>query len=33
MEIRETLDNGENVVQVATIGKVVGTGPDGQPVE
>ena len=32
-EITETIDNGESEVQVATIGEVIGTGADGQPVE
>lgn len=33
MELRDTVDNGESVVQIAGIGKVVGSDPDGNPVE
>ena len=31
--INETIDNGETEVQVATIGTVVGSTPDGEPIE
>lgn len=33
MELRDTVDNGESVVQIAGIGKVVGSDPDGNPIE
>lgn len=33
MELRDTVDNGESVVQIAGIGRVVGSDPDGNPVE
>lgn len=33
MELRDTIDNGESVVQIAEIGKVVGSDVDGNPVE
>ena len=33
MELRDTLDNGESVVQIAGIGRVVGSDVDGNPVE
>lgn len=33
MELKDTLDNGESVVQIAGIGKVVGSDVDGNPVE
>lgn len=33
MELRDTVDNGESVVQIAGIGKVVGSDVDGNPVE
>lgn len=33
MELRDTIDNGESVVQIAGIGKVVGSDVDGNPVE
>lgn len=33
MNIEDTIDNGESEVQIAAIGKVFGTGPDGEPVE
>lgn len=33
MEILDTIDNGESIVQVAAIGPTTGTGPDRQPVE
>ena len=33
MELRDTVDNGESVVQVAGIGRGVGSDPDGNPVE
>lgn len=32
-DLKDTIDNGESEVQITTIGKVVGTGPDGEPVE
>lgn len=32
-EIKDTIDNGESEVQLTTIGKVVGTGANGEPVE
>lgn len=32
-ELKDTIDNGETEVQIATIGDVVGTGADGSPVE
>ena len=32
-ELKDTIDNGESEVQIATIGTVVGTGPNGEPVE
>ena len=32
-ELKDTIDNGESEVQIATIGTVIGTGPDGEPVE
>ena len=32
-ELKDTLDNGESEVQIATIGTVIGTGPNGEPVE
>ena len=32
-ELKDTIDNGETEVQIATIGEVVGTGADGKPVE
>ena len=32
-ELKDTIDNGETEVQIATIGEVVGTGADGSPVE
>ena len=32
-EIKETIDNGETEVQIATIGTVVGSDVDGNPVE
>lgn len=32
-ELKDTIDNGESEVQITTIGKVVGTGPNGEPVE
>lgn len=31
--INETIDNGETEVQVATIGTVIGSTPDGEPIE
>ena len=33
MELRDTLDNGESVVQIAGIGRVVGSDAEGNPVE
>ena len=33
MELRDTVDNGESVVQIAGIGKVVGSDVDGNPIE
>ena len=33
MELRDTVDNGESVVQIAGIGKVVGSDVEGNPVE
>ena len=33
MELRDTVDNGESVVQIAGIGRVVGSDVDGNPVE
>lgn len=33
MELRDTLDNGESVVQIAGIGRVTGSDVDGNPVE
>lgn len=33
MELKDTLDNGESVVQIAGIGRVVGSDIDGNPVE
>ena len=33
MELRDTVDNGESVVQIAGIGRVVGSDPDGNPIE
>lgn len=32
-ELKDTIDNGESEVQIATIGTVIGTGPNGEPVE
>ena len=32
-EIKDTIDNGESEVQLTTIGKVIGTGANGEPVE
>lgn len=32
-EILDTIDNGESEVQLTTIGKVIGTGANGEPVE
>ncbi len=32
-DLKDTIDNGESEVQITTIGKVIGTGPDGKPVE
>lgn len=32
-ELKDTIDNGESEVQIATIGTVVGTGANGEPVE
>ena len=32
MEIKDTIENGESEVQIATIGEVIGTGADGEPV-
>lgn len=32
-ELKDTIDNGETEVQVATIGTVIGTGKNGEPVE
>lgn len=32
-DLKDTIDNGESEVQVTTIGTVVGTGADGEPVE
>ena len=32
-ELKDTLDNGESEVQVATIGDVLGSDADGKPVE
>lgn len=32
MEIKDTIENGESEVQIATIGEVIGTGTDGEPV-
>ena len=32
-ELKDTIDNGESEVQIATIGTVIGTGPNGVPVE
>lgn len=32
MEIKDTIENGESEVQIATIGEVIGTGSDGEPV-
>ena len=33
MQLQDTIDNGESVVQIAEIGKVVGSDIDGNPVE
>lgn len=33
MELRDTVDNGESVVQIAGIGRVVGSDVDGNPIE
>lgn len=33
MQLKDTIDNGESVVQIAEIGKVVGSDIDGNPVE
>lgn len=33
MQLQDTIDNGESVVQIAGIGKVVGSDVDGNPVE
>lgn len=33
MQLKDTIDNGESVVQIAEIGKVVGSDVDGNPVE
>lgn len=32
-ELKDTIDNGESEVQITTIGTVIGTGADGEPVE
>lgn len=32
-DLKDTIDNGESEVQITTIGTVVGTGTDGEPVE
>ena len=32
-ELKDTIDNGESEVQIATIGTVIGTGTNGEPVE
>ena len=32
-EILDTIDNGESEVQLTTIGTVIGTGANGEPVE
>lgn len=32
-DLKDTIDNGQTEVQIATIGDVVGTGVDGRPVE
>ena len=31
-ELKDTIDNGETEVQIATIGEVIGTSADGKPV-
>ena len=33
MQLQDTIDNGESVVQIAGIGKVIGSDVDGNPVE
>lgn len=33
MQLQDTIDNGESVVQIAEIGKVIGSDVDGNPVE
>ena len=33
MQLQDTIDNGESVVQIAEIGKVIGSDIDGNPVE
>ena len=33
MQLQDTIDNGESVVQIAGIGKVIGSDIDGNPVE
>ena len=33
MQLQDTIDNGESVVQIAEIGRVIGSDIDGNPVE
>ena len=33
MQLEDTIDNGESVVQIAEIGKVIGSDIDGNPIE
>lgn len=33
MQLQDTIDNGESVVQIAEIGRVIGSDADGNPVE